>query len=89
MQKTGLDESQTGIRTAGRNSNNLRYAEDTTLMAESEENLKNLLMRVKEESAKKWSEAQHQKTKIMATGPITSCVTFPGGFNRQESNKPA
>ena len=58
--KPGLEESQTRIKIAGRNINNLRYADDTTLMAESEEELKNLLMRVKEESTKKWSEAQHQ-----------------------------
>ena len=61
MWKAGLDESQAGIKFAGRNINNLRYADDTTLTAESEEELKNLVMRVKEESAKKRSETQHQK----------------------------
>ena len=60
MGKAGLEESQTGIKIAGRNINNLKYTDDTILVAESEEELKNLLMRVKEES-KKWSEAQHQK----------------------------
>uniref|UniRef100_A0A670ITN7 ribonuclease H n=1 Tax=Podarcis muralis TaxID=64176 RepID=A0A670ITN7_PODMU len=72
MQKAGLDESQAGIKIAGRNINNLRYADDTTLMAESEEELKNLLMRVKEESAKYGLKLNIKKTKIMATGPITS-----------------
>ncbi|XP_060132614.1 kinesin-associated protein 3 isoform X2 [Zootoca vivipara] len=72
MRKAGLDESQAGIKIAGRNINNLRYADDTTLMAESEEELKNLLMRVKEESAKYGLKLNIKKTKIMATGPITS-----------------
>ena len=72
MQNAGLDESQAGIKTAGRNSNNLRYADDTTLMAESEEELKNLLMKVKEESEKVGLKLNIQKTKIMASGPITS-----------------
>uniref|UniRef100_A0A670J8F8 ribonuclease H n=1 Tax=Podarcis muralis TaxID=64176 RepID=A0A670J8F8_PODMU len=71
MRKAGLDESQAGIKIAGRNINNLRYADDTTLMAESEEELKNLLMRVKEESAKYGLKLNIKKTKIMATGPIT------------------
>ena len=70
MQNAGLDESQAGIKTAGRNINNLKYA-DTTLMAESEEKLKSLWVRVKEES-KSWLELNIQKTKIMASGPITS-----------------
>uniref|UniRef100_A0A670JQE1 ribonuclease H n=1 Tax=Podarcis muralis TaxID=64176 RepID=A0A670JQE1_PODMU len=72
MRKAGLDESQAGIKISGRNINNLRYADDTTLMAESEEELKNLLMRVKEESAKYGLKLNIKKTKIMATGPITS-----------------
>ena len=67
-----LDEAQAGIKTAGRNINNLRYADDTTLMAESEEELKNLLMKVKEESEKATLKLNIQKTKIMASGPITS-----------------
>ncbi|KAF7248129.1 putative uncharacterized transposon-derived protein F52C9.6 [Varanus komodoensis] len=72
MRKVGLDESQVGIMIAGRNINNLSYAEDTTLMAESEEELKSLLMRVKEESAKVGLKLNIKKTKIMASGPITS-----------------
>ena len=68
----GLDEAQTGIKIAGRNINNLRYADDTTLMAESEEELKSLLMKVKEESEKVGLKLDIQKTKIMASGPITS-----------------
>ena len=72
MRNSGLDEAQAGIKTAGRNSNNLRYADDTTLMAESEEELKSLLMRVKEESKKVGLKLNIQKTKIMASGPITS-----------------
>ena len=68
----GLDEAQAGIKIAGRNNNNLRYADDTTLMAESEEELKNLLMKVKEESEKVGLKLNIQKTKIMASGPITS-----------------
>ena len=67
----GLDEAQTGIKIAGRNINNLRYADDTTLMAESEEELKSLLMKVKEESEKVGLKLNIQKTKIMASGPIT------------------
>ena len=69
---TGLEEAQAGIRIAGRNINDLRYADDTTLMAESKEELKNLLMRVKEESEKIRLKLNIQKTKIMAPGPITS-----------------
>ena len=72
MRNTGLEEAQAGIRIAGRNINNLRYADDTTLMAESEEELKNLLMKVKEESEKVGLKLNIQKTKIMASGPITS-----------------
>ena len=72
MLNAGLDESQAGIKTAERNINNLRYADDTTLMAESEEELKSLLMKVKEESGKADLKLNIQKTKIMASGPITS-----------------
>ena len=68
----GLDEAQTGIKIAGRNINNLRYADDTTLTAESEEELKSLLMKVKEESEKVGLKLNIQKIKIMASGPITS-----------------
>ena len=67
-----LDEAQAGIKIAGRNINDLRYADDTTLMAESEEELKSLLMKVKEESEKVGLKLNFQKTKIMASGPITS-----------------
>ena len=72
MRNTGLDEEQAGIKIARRNINNLRYADDTTFMAESEEELKNLLMKVKEESEKVGLKLNIQKTKIMASGPITS-----------------
>ena len=72
MRNAGLEAAQTGIKTAGRNINNLRYADDTTLMAESEEELKSLLMKVKEESEKVGLKLNTQKTKIMASGPITS-----------------
>ena len=72
MRNTGLEEAQAGIKTAGRNINNLRYADDTTLMAESEEELKSLLMQVKEESEEVSLKLNIQKTKIMASGPITS-----------------
>ena len=72
MRNTGLEEAQTGIKIAGRNINNLRYADDTTLMAESEEELKSLLMKVKEESGKVGLKLTIQKTKIMASRPITS-----------------
>ena len=72
MQNARLDEAQTGIKIAGRNINNLRYADDTTLMAESEEELKSLLIKVKEESEKVGLKLNVQKTKIMASGPITS-----------------
>ena len=72
MRNTGLEETQAGIKIAGRNINNLRYADDTTLMAESEEELKSLLMKVKVESEKVGLKLYIQKTKIMASGPITS-----------------
>jgi len=72
MRNAGLDEAQAGIKISGRNINNLRYADDTTLMAESEEALKRLLMKVKEESEKAGLKLNIQKTKIMASGPITS-----------------
>ena len=70
---TGLEEAQAGIKTAGRNINKLRYAEDPTIMSESEEELKSLLMTMKEESEKVDLQLNIQKTKIMASGPITSC----------------
>ena len=73
LKNTGLDEAQAGIKIAGRNINNLRYADDTTLTAESEEELKSLLMKVKEESEKVGLKLNIQKTKIMISGPITSC----------------
>ena len=72
MRNTGLEEAQAGIKTAGRNINNLRYVDDTTLMAESEEELKSLLMKGKEESEKAGLKLSIQKTKIMPSGPITS-----------------
>ena len=72
MRNAGLEEAQAGIKIAGRNINNLRYADDTTLMAESEEELRNLLMNVKEESEKAGLKLNIQKTKIMASGPTTS-----------------
>ena len=73
MRNAGLEEAQVGIKIAGRNINNRRYADDTTLMAESEEELKSLLMKVKEESDKAGLKLNIQKTKIMASGAITSC----------------
>ena len=89
MRNAGLDEAQAGIKIARRNFNNLRYADDTTFMAESEEELKSLLMKVKEESEKVGLKLNIQKTKIMASGPITSwkymgkqwkqCQTIFGG----------
>ena len=72
MRNAGLDESQAGIKISGRNINNLRYADNTTFMAESEEELKSLLIRVKEESEKAGFKLNIEKTKIMASGPITS-----------------
>ena len=71
MRNAGLEEAQAGIKLAGRNINNLKYADDTTLMAESEEELKSFLMKVKEESEKAGLKLNLQKTKIMASGPIT------------------
>ena len=76
IRNAGLDEAQAGIKIAGRNTNNLRYADDTTLMAESEEELKSLLMKVKEETEKVGLKLNIQKTKIMASGPITSWQTM-------------
>ena len=76
MRNAGLEETQAGIKIAGRNINNLTYADDTTLMAESEEEVKSLLMKVKEESEKVGLKLNMQKTKIMASGPITSSQTF-------------
>ena len=73
MRNAGLEEAQTGIKIAGKNVNNLRYAADTTLMAESEEVLKSLLMKVKEESEKAGLKLNTQKMKTMASSPITSC----------------
>ena len=75
MQSAGLDESQDGIKISGRNINKVRYTDDTTIMAESEEELESLLMKVKEESEKVGLKPNIQKTKIMATGPITSWQT--------------
>ena len=72
MRNAGLDEAQAGIKSAGRNSNSLRYADDTTLMAENEEELKSLLIKVKEESGKAGLKLSMQKAKIMASDPITS-----------------
>ena len=72
MRNAGLDEAQSGVQIAGRNINNLRYADDTTLMAKSEEELKSLLMKVKEESERAGLKLNIQKPKIMASGPITS-----------------
>ena len=74
MQNAGLDEAQAGIKIAGRNINNLRYTDDTTLMTQSEEELKSLLMKAKEDSEKIGLKLKTQKTKIMASGPITSRV---------------
>ena len=75
MRNAGQEEAQTGLKIAGRNINNLRYADDTTLMGESEEELRSLLMKVKEESEKVGLKLNIQKTKIMASGPITSWQT--------------
>ena len=73
MRNAGLEEAQAGIKIAGRNINNLRYTNDTTLMAESEDKLKSLLMKVKEENEKTGLKLNIQKTKIIASSPITSC----------------
>ena len=78
MRNAGLDNSQTGIKIARRNINNLRYADDTSLMAERKEKLKSLLMKVKEESEKAGLKLNIQKTKIMASGPVTSQTLFWG-----------
>ena len=91
MRNTGLDEAQAGIKIAGRNINNLRYADDTSFMAENEEELKSLLMKVKEENDKIGLKLSIQKTKIMASSPITSCQIdgetvaefFCGGLQNQ------
>ena len=72
MRNLGMDEAQAGIKIAGRNINNIRYADDTTHMAESEEELKSLLMKMKEKSGKCWLKLNTQKIKIMASSPITS-----------------
>ena len=82
MRNGGLDEVQAGIKTAGRNINNLRYADDITLMAESEEKPKSLLMKVKEESEKVGLKLNIQKTKIMASGPITAWQIDGGNSDR-------
>ena len=76
MRNAGLEDAQAGIKIAGRNINNLRYADDTTLVAESKEELKSLLMKVKEESEEAGLKLNIQKTKIMASGPITSWCTL-------------
>jgi len=87
MRNTGLDEAQAGVKVVGRNINNIRYADDTTLMAESKEELKSLLMKVKEESEKAGLKFSIQKTKIMASGPIQfssiaqSCPTLCDPMN--------
>ena len=82
MRNTGLEEAQAGIKIAGRNTNTLRYADDTTLMAESEKELKSLLMKVKVESEKVGLKLNIQKTKIMASGPITSWEIDGGNSGR-------
>ena len=84
MRNAGLDEAQAGIKIAGRNINNFRYADDTTLMAESEEELKSLLMKVKEESEKVGLKLDIQKTKIMASGPITSWEIYEETMENRE-----
>ena len=83
MRNAGLEEAQAGIKIAGRNINNLRYADDTTLMAESEEELKSLLMKVKKESEKVGLKLSIQKTKIMASGPITSWERWGNSANSE------
>ena len=92
MRNAGLEEAQAGIKTAGRNINNLRYADDTTLMAESEEELQSLLMKVKEENEKVGLKLNIQKTKIMASGPITSWQNSislcPASFHIPRPNLP-
>ena len=86
MRNAGLDKAQAGIKIAGRNINNLRYAHDTTLMAESEEELKSLLMKVKEESGKPGLKLNIEKTKIMASGPITSWQIHEATVEKQWQN---
>ena len=86
MRNAGLDEAQAGIKVARRNVSNLRYADDTTLMAESEEELKNLLMKMKEESEKSGLKLNIQKMKIMASGPITSWQSHHFMANRWGNN---
>ena len=83
MRNVGLEEAQAGIKIAGRNINNLRYANDTILMAESEEELKSLLMKMKEKSEKLGLKLNIQKTKTMASGPITSRQTVPSLHGKQ------
>ena len=85
MRNTGLEEEQAGIKISGRNINNLRYADDSTLMAESEEELKSLLMKVKEESEKAGLKLNIQKTKVLVPGPITSWQR--GGENNGSSER--
>ena len=87
MQNAGLDEAQAGIKIAGRNINNLRYTDDTSLMAESEEQLKSLLIKVKEEHKKVGLKLNIQKTKIMASGPITSWQIDVGGGGSGSSGR--
>ena len=84
MRKAGLDKAQAGIKIAGRNINNLRYADDTTLMAESKEELKSLLVKVKEESEKADLKLNNQKTKVMASGPIMSRQVDGGNSRNSE-----
>ena len=88
MRNAGLEEAQAGIKIAGRNLNNLRYVDDTTLMAENEEELKSLLMKVKEESEKVGLKLNIQKTKIMASGPITSWEMLGWKKHKLESQLP-
>ena len=88
MRNAGLEETQAGIKIAGRNINHLRYADDTTLMAESEEELKSLLRRVKVEREKVGLKLNIQKTKIMASGPTTSSEPRLPSWSRQESRFP-
>ena len=85
MRNVGLDEAETGIKIARRNNNNLRYTNDTTLMAESEEELKSLLIKVKEESEKASLKLNIQKTKIMASSPITSWQTKRGKVEHSDT----
>ena len=87
MRNAGLDEAQAGIKISGRNINNLRYADDTTLMAKSEEELKSLLMKVKVESEKVGLKLNIQKMKIMASGPITSWQNLFWGGNNRNSDR--